>query len=96
MPKKHCDIALEKSIICINPICGLSSVFEAPDSANDRSSFSHVIGACDPYWQEISSEARIGELLVYIWHAVVFLGVSPRVIHETLLVIPEYRDIMLV
>lgn len=66
----------------------------APDGERQRDRYSHVFGACDPYWSQNCNDTLRGELLVQIWHAVTIQGVSPSAIHEQLLVIPEYRDLM--
>lgn len=88
------DIALSSAIIGIDHSTGEVAVMAAPDETRQRDRFPHVFGACDPYWSDHGEDALRGELLVQIWHAVTLLGVLPSAIHEALLVLPEYRDLM--
>ena len=89
------DIALSSAIIAIDNQRKDVSVIAFPDLPRQRDRYSHVFGACDPYWSECSRDALRGELLMQIWHAVTFLDVPPAAVHEALLVVPEYREIML-
>ena len=53
------------------------------------------VGACFRDWQEETDVSRLKlRLLVEVWHAVAFYGVPPKVAHEALLAIPEYRDML--
>jgi hypothetical protein len=88
------DIALSEAIIALDPATGGICVIPAPDAERVRDAFSHVFGACDPFWSECSAEAQLGELLVQVWHAVALLGMPPQALHLALAVIPQYREVI--
>lgn len=49
-------------------------------------------GACYRVWHEFTADQRRTRMLVDIWHISTFYDVPPRMIHEEMLAIPEYRD----
>lgn len=94
MAKPNRDVRLAEAIICIDPLSGEVAILTMPDKGRVRDRFPYVFGACDPYWASNSEETLRGELLVHIWHVVIFHGIKPAAAHEALLAIPEYRDFM--
>ena len=91
MDKSKQDIPISAAIICFNESSSDVLVLSAPDMDRFRDSYTHIFGACDPYWVETDLNVLCGELLIYIWHAVVLFGVSPKALNDALMVIPEYR-----
>lgn len=88
------DITLEEAIVAIDVARSDVCVLRVPDEARVRDAYPHVFGACDPFWAECGREAQQGELLLQIWHMVALLGMDPVRLHQALVVIPQYRELM--
>jgi hypothetical protein len=53
---------------------------------------SMTTGACNAGWREWTNTERLCQLFIEAWFIVCRDGVSPRDMHDALMVIPEYRD----
>jgi hypothetical protein len=53
---------------------------------------SMTAGACYSAWHEWTKTQRLCNLFIEAWFIVCRDGVSPRDMHDALMVIPEYRD----
>ncbi|NVD43473.1 hypothetical protein [Qipengyuania atrilutea] len=60
--------------------------------------YTYSVGACFRRWQETAEGGNNGELLarmfIDIWHAAAFYEVPIQMIHEAMLVVPEYRNML--
>ena len=55
---------------------------------------SNSVGACFTEWRNSTTEEAQLKLLAEAWHIVCRDGVDPENMHNALLVIPEYRDLL--
>lgn len=85
------DIPLSQAIVCFDKRSDRAAVCACPDHEGVSAGFSHVVGACYPYWEGLDGDARTRDLLIEIWQAVCLLGVDAAALHRALLVVPEYR-----
>lgn len=51
-------------------------------------------GACLRSWRDLDTLGQKLQLMIEAWHIAVFYLVPAKDIHEALLVIPEYRDML--
>lgn len=53
-----------------------------------------TVGACFTNWRAKSKKDQQHQLMIDAWHATAFYGVPAAMVHEGLLVVPEYRDML--
>lgn len=76
-----------------NPTAGQAKVVYWPEDKIDHR-WSSSTGACFAWWHNKSAHDLKFKLLIEAWHAAVFKEVSPKALHDALLCIPEYRDML--
>lgn len=76
-----------------NRTAGRATVVPWPEPNLPDHWFSSV-GACFASWRDMSTHDQKFRLLIDAWHAAVFQEVTPQRLHEALLCIPEYRDMI--
>jgi hypothetical protein len=65
---------------------------------NDRKDYFKWLGVTDSSgavwseWGEMDTKQRLMKLYIEAWHMVCRDGISPKTMHQALMVIPEYRD----
>lgn len=69
-----------------------------PLGHDDYYRYDFQIGACFREWKEIAASGDKDKLLarmfIDIWHIVAFYKVPVELVHEGMLVVPEYRDML--
>lgn len=63
----------------------------------DYDRYRFKVGACFRDWQEMAEKDPTGlrlKAMVELWHIAAFYGVPVESIHEEMLVVPEYRDML--
>lgn len=60
----------------------------------DYCDYEYKVGAAWAGWSALSADERLTQTLVDIWHVAAFYRVPINLIHEAMLVVPEYRDIL--
>lgn len=64
----------------------------------DYDRFRFSVGACFADWQEIARNKPpvnlLAKAMAEIWHAAAFYDVPVQMIHEEMLVVPEYRNML--
>ncbi len=90
------EIPLEDAMILWNsaPPKGDGRIKVVWHMREDDSGFSKSSGACFASWMEGTREDREHYLLHTIWDIAVNFGIPVTRIHEAMLVIPEYRDMI--
>lgn len=90
------EIPIEKAMILWNPKSegGGIQVIRHPEKNNATRYLRSSAGACYAYWQHMTTEQRKLQMLIEVWHIAVRDGLDPREIHETLMVVPEYREML--
>lgn len=91
------DIALSEAVLLYNSgLGGEAPAFVVrPIGHHDYDRYQYKVGACFRAWQEEDDLARLKlRLWIDVWHATAFYGVPVEMVHEALLVIPEYRDML--
>lgn len=66
-----------------------------PLGHDDYRHYHFKIGACFSDWKEIAAEDSnklLAEAMIELWHISTFFGVPNQMIHEAMLVVPEYRN----
>ena len=87
-------IEIDEAIVAMSPTSHDCTVLIAPDAERLRDKYTHVFGACDPFWQTQSRENLLGELLLNVWQASACLGMNAARVHECLCASRQYREIM--
>lgn len=68
-----------------------------PLGHRDYDRFDFQNGACFATWQDMAERDPKGlrlKAMVEIWHVTAFYDVPAKMVHEALLCIPEYRDML--
>ena len=94
------DIPLRSAMIAWNRLDetqgkpGAVMIIPWPDEKGycDLFELTMTCGACMSYWQSIPKHKVLMQLFIEAWYIVCRDGVSPKDMHEALIVIPEYRD----
>ena len=87
------DIPLNDAMLCWNRGKDMKVVLH-PDSRGESDPYQSSVGACYANWREKDARGQKLQLVIDAWHVVAFYDVSPQLVHEALLVIPEYRDML--
>ena len=102
--KRHADIPLKIAMLAWNDTHygydgdgenrGKVIVIPWPDERGlcNYLKVSMTTGACMTAWREWTKTERLCNLFIEAWFIVCRDGVSPRDMHDALMVIPEYRD----
>lgn len=89
-PKK--DVRLKNAIILWQSgVCCPDVLVIDKESDENPRRFMNNTGACMTWWRDETDERRLQMLFIEAWRIVIRDGVSPKLLHEALLVIPEYR-----
>lgn len=93
------EVALADALLLWNPgLNGNSPAFAVrPIGHPDYDQFSYKVGACFTSWRKMAKEnpgALKLKAMIHIWHVVDFYGVPAQMVHEAMLCIPEYRDML--
>ena len=94
------DIPLRSAMIAWNRLDetqgtpGAVMIIPWPDSKGycDFFKLTMTCGACMSDWRNIPKHKALLQLFIEAWYIVCRDGVSPKDMHEALMVIPEYRD----
>lgn len=73
---------------------GTPAAVVRPLGHDDYDVFTYSSGACWMRWRTSSVKEQKLQLMVDAWHVAVFYAVPIEAVHEALLVIPEYRDML--
>lgn len=65
-----------------------------PDRRRLSDDFRSSVGACFSNWREKSERDRRLLIMVEAWHVTAFYDIPSKAVHEALLCIPEYRDML--
>lgn len=65
-----------------------------PDERGLSDGFRSSVGACFANWREKSAAQRRAQLMVDAWHVAAFYDIPAQAVHDALLCIPEYRDML--
>jgi hypothetical protein len=65
-----------------------------PDRAGYSDDFRSSAGACWSTWRAMDDVGRRLQLMIEAWHISTFHEVPAAAVHEALLCIPEYRDML--
>jgi hypothetical protein len=65
-----------------------------PDKRGLSDGFRSSVGACFAEWGALDDRGRRLQLLIDAWHTSVFYDIPSEAIHQALLCIPEYRDML--
>lgn len=89
------DIPIANAMLCWTsgrhgdtPAC---RVVSHPDEKGLSDAYRTTVGACFARWSEKDTNGQRLQLMVDAWHAVTFDAVPTQMMHEAMLVIPEYR-----
>jgi len=94
------DVPLYDAMITWNGLADVSATYKLgiaivphpePDFCRHWK-LSNSAGACYTYWRELSTPRRLLQLYTEAWHIVGRDLVPMEMVHDALLVIPEYRD----
>lgn len=95
------DIPLKNAMIAWNAMRdglhaepGKVIVIPHPDSCGycNRLKVLNTVGACMTEWRRMTKAQRLCKLFIEAWYIICRDGVSPKAMHEALMVIPEYRE----
>ena len=78
-------------MICWKEDTGEVKVINHP-AKNGEAQGWRAVGACNRYWSQYSKTDIRMMIFVEAWHAVVRDGIDPKIMHQELLKIDEYRD----
>lgn len=75
---------------------GMMAVINHPDERHwtRHLQLSDTTGACWSSWSGATNHRRLLQIFIESWHIVCRDGLDPKMVHEALLVIPEYRATM--
>lgn len=68
-----------------------------PLGHRDYDRYDFQVGACFREWQEKARTDPTGlklQAMIDIWHITAFYSVPAKMVHEAMLVVPEYRDML--
>lgn len=92
------DIAIREAMLCWNrgthgqqPGC---IVVRHPDRRGASDDYSSSVGACFADWRKMDTRGQKLQLLIEAWHVAAFHAVPIEMVHQALLVVPEYRDML--
>lgn len=89
-------IPIEKAMILWNSKSegGGIKVVEHPETNREFRHLHKSGGACYSYWRKMTTEQLKNRLMVEAWDIAVRDGLDPREIHDALMVVPEYREML--
>lgn len=92
------DIPLANAMLCWNhglrgatPDC---KVVRHPDTVGASDPYQSSVGACFMDWRKKDATGQKLQLMIDAWHVATFYNVPISMVHEALLVIPEYRSML--
>jgi hypothetical protein len=93
------DIPLAKALLLWDSnLDGSTPAFAVrPLGHADYDRFRFKVGACFRDWQEMAESNPLGlklKAIIELWHIVAFYGVPVELVHEAMLAVPEYRDML--
>ena len=93
------DIPLSQALLLWNPgFRGETPAFAVrPVGHDDYDRFRMSSGACYRVWHELAKEGPrqlLNKALIELWHIAAFYEVPIKLIHEAMLVVPEYRNLL--
>lgn len=65
-----------------------------PLGHDDYYRYGGQVGACFNHWRELDTRGQKLHLMIDAWHVTAFYDVPVKLVHEALLVIPEYRSML--
>lgn len=65
-----------------------------PLGHDDYYQYDTMVGACFSDFRELDTRGQQLQLLIEAWHAVTFHAVPSKMVHQALLVVPEYRSML--
>lgn len=87
------DIPLNDAMLCWTLGEGVEVVLH-PDEVGASGKWRSSVGACFMNWREKPEQGQRLQLMIDAWHVAAFYDVPAEQVHEALLVIPEYRDML--
>lgn len=92
------DVPIREAMLCWNhglrgatPGC---LVVRHPDRQGESDDYSSSVGACFMDWREKDTSGQKLQLMIDAWHVAAFYRVPVEMVHQALLVIPEYRSML--
>lgn len=70
------------------------AVVRHPDYDGASDDFQSSVGACFSNWRAKDERSRRLQLMIDAWHIAAFYEIAASQVHDALLVIPEYRDML--
>ena len=92
------DIPIAHAMLCWND--GFDgkkpsfAIIRHPDGLHASDPYRYSVGACFDYWARLDANELKLRLLIESWHIVAFYSVPAPLVHEGLLAVPEYRDML--
>lgn len=88
------DIPLLNAMLCWTSGEGVE-VVRHPDRIGRSDAYRSSVGACFVQdWPKKDDKGRRLQLMIDAWHVSAFYDIPAEQVHEALLVIPEYRDML--
>ncbi|WP_189675012.1 hypothetical protein [Sphingomonas glacialis] len=70
------------------------AVVRHPDTKGLSDEYQSSVGACFAHWRKKDTNGRRLQMMIDAWHVAAFYEIPAEQIHEALIVIPEYRDML--
>lgn len=65
-----------------------------PDTMGLSDQFQSSVGACFAYWRGLDARGQKLQLMIEAWHVAAFYDIPAHALHEAMLCIPEYREML--
>ncbi len=87
------DIPINDAMLCWTRGEGVKVVLH-PDTRGESDAYRSSVGACFGDWRKKDRTGQRLQLMIDAWHIAAFYEIPAERVHQALLVIPEYRDML--
>ncbi len=87
------DIPINDAMLCWTRGEGVEVILH-PDRARKSDRYRSSVGACFSDWRKRDLNGQKLMLMIEAWHVSAFYDIPSTKVHEALLAIPEYRDML--
>lgn len=87
------DIPINDAMLCWTRGDSVKVVLH-PDKRGESGAYRSSVGACFTDWRKKDLRGQKLQLMIDAWHVTAFSDIPSERVHEALLVIPEYRDML--